>query len=321
MAFPDIHSVKQAAAQRVAEAPNARRLILIHSGIPAALSLVLTLLSYLLGQQIADTGGLGGVGLRSVLETLQSMLQIVSSVFAVFWAYGYTRVLLHWARGESTYDRDLLTGFRRWGVVLRAALLQMLIYSGVVLLAFQLSSFVFAATPLAQPMTQMMEQMMQDPNYMPTDAEMLDSMSAYLPFLAVSLVVIGIPVFYRLRLMDFALMDAPEKGAFFALRMSLFTTRRNCLKLVKLDLSYWWYYLLDMAIGVVYYGDVVLELMGVNVGLSSEVLLFIACIIGLLLQVGLYAWRRNQVMTTYALVYESLIYVEEPSKVQEPDDL
>lgn len=321
MAFPDIQSAKRTAAQHVAEAPNARRLILIHAGIPLALALVLTFLNYLLSRQIADTGGLGGLGMRSVLETLQSMLQIVSSVFSIFWASGYVRVLLLWTRGKRTYDGDLLEGFRRWGAVLRSALLQAVIYLAVSILAIQISSFVFAATPLAKGMTQLVEQMLQDPSYMPTDAQLLDAVRPYLPFLLVTLAVFVLPVAYRLRLMDFALMDAPEKGAFHALQMSLFATRRNCLKLVKLDFSFWWYYLLELVIGLVYYGDVLLELMGVDVGLSSEVLLFAACIIGLLLQLGLYVWRRNQVMTTYALVYENLKYVPEPERPQEPDNL
>lgn len=317
MAFPDIRQIKQTAAQRVAQCSNARRIILIHGGIPVALSLVLTFLSYLLSQKIADTGGLGGLGMRSVLETLQSMLQIISSVFSVFWAFGYSRVLLHWARGENACDRDLLAGFRRWGAVLRSTLLQAGIYLALVFLAIQISSIIFAATPMAEAMTQLAQKMMQDTNYMPTDAELLDAVAGYLPFLLVCLALTVLPVAYRLRMMDLALMDAPEKGAFFAMRMSLFATRRNCLKLVKLDLSFWWYYLLELLTGVVYYGDVILELCGVEVGISSGALLFIACVIGLGLQLGLYVWRRNQVMTTYAMVYEQLKYVPEPMPAQD----
>ena len=54
-----------------------RKWILIHSGITLGVGLALTLIDYLLERQIGTTGGLGGVGLRAVLSTAQSVLQLV----------------------------------------------------------------------------------------------------------------------------------------------------------------------------------------------------------------------------------------------------
>ena len=55
-----------------------------------------------------------------------------------------------------------------------------------------------------------------------------------------------------------------------------------------------------------YYGDWILELMGVDLGISSELLLFAACAVGLVSQLLLYVWRKNQVTTVYALAYYRL---------------
>lgn len=306
MAFPNISEVKQAAAQRVSQVSNARRLISIHTAVPALLSLVLTALSFFLSLQIDDTGGLGGLGARSMLEALQNMLQILSVVFSVFWGAGLVSTVLCWSRGDRVEDRDLLAGFRHWGPVLRSALLKILIYLGAIILANQLSSIIFSMTPLSAGMLELAEKMNANPGFMPSDTELLDAALSYLPFLALALAVVVIPVYYRLRMMDFALMEAPEKGAFFALRMSVFMTRRNCLKLFRLDLSFWWFYLLELCTAVVYYADLVLSLAGVQTGISSEVLLFVSCTVGLLLQCALYIWRQNQVSTTYAMVYRQL---------------
>lgn len=306
MVFPDNPTVKATAAHRLQNVPNATRLVLIHSAIPAAITLVLTFISYLLSLQIADTGGLGGLGTRSLLETAQSMLQIIGSVFSVFWAYGYSRILLHWSRGERAWDADLLEGFRRFGPVLRTMLVQLFIYIGAVFLAAQLSSIVFAMTPLAENMYTLVEQMMEDPGFMPTEEAMLSAIAGYIPFLMAGLLVVLLPITYRLRLMDLALMDAPGKGAFYAMRTSLVMMRGNCMKMFKLDLSFWWFYLLDLLVTAVYYGDVLLQLFGVETGLSSAALMFAACAIGLAVQTGLYVWRKNQVMTAYAVVYDQL---------------
>lgn len=306
MAFPNISEVKQAAAQRVSQVSNARRLISIHTAVPAALSLVLTALSFFLSLQIDDTGGLGGLGARSMLEALQNMLQILSVVFSVFWGAGLVSTVLCWSRGDRVEDRDLLAGFRHWGPVLRSALLKILIYLGAIILANQLSSIIFSMTPLSAGMLELAEKMNANPGFMPSDTELLDAALSYLPFLALALAVVVIPVYYRLRMMDFALMEAPEKGAFFALRMSVFMTRRNCLKLFRLDLSFWWFYLLELGTAVIYYADLVLSLAGVQTGISSEVLLFVSCTVGLLLQCALYIWRQDQVSTTYAMVYRQL---------------
>ena len=306
MVFPQILKVKQAAWDRVQQQTNSRQLILLHVGIPGIISLVLTGLSYYLSLQIADTGGLGGMGLRSMLGAMQNMLQVLSMVFSIFWGIGLTAIALRWSQHQTAYKNDLLIGFRFFGPVLRTTLLKGVIYFSTAFLGFQLASMIFSMTPLAESTMEIINQMTNDATYIPSDEALMQAMTSFLPFLVIVMAVLMIPVFYRLRMTDYVLMDHPKNGAFFAVRASIFLTRRNCFKLFKLDLSFWWFYLLEVLVAAIYYGDLLLQMANINTGLSSEILMFIACVIGLGLQVALYTWRQCQVSTTYAMVYESL---------------
>ena len=311
MAFPDLRSVKQTAYRQAAQMPNARRLILLYAGVPAAVSLVLTFLSYLLSLQIRDTGGLGGLGQRSWLESAQSMLQVLSIIFSLFWAYGLHRIALRWSAGERAWDTDLLAGFHHFGPVLRAALLQVLVYFAMTFVALQISTLVFSMTPLATPMVELTQLLMEDPAFLPTEAQLLDAMVPFFPFLLVSLAVLVIPLFYRLRMMEFVLMDQPQNGALYAYRVSRYLMRGNCWRLFKLDLQFWWFYLLEVLAACLFYSDWAMQLMGIDLGLSPDVMFFAACVLGLAAQAALYVWRKGQIVTAYALVYRELMPKEQ----------
>ena len=306
MDFPNFYELRAAAGESVARDPSAKKLIAIHSGIPALISLALTALSYLLSLQISDTGGLGGLGTRSMLESLQMMLQVGNIAFTLFWSMSYVGIVTRWARGEQARTADLWEGFRQFGPVLRAGLLKGAVYFTVCFVAVQVSSIVYAASPVIEKYAVMFESMAADLSYMPSEEEMLAFLISYLPFLGIVMLLLCIPVVYRLRLMDFALMDQPKMGAFAAMRTSIVLTRHNCLNLFKLDLRFWWFYLLELAVACLYYGDWILTLAGVDLGLSPELLLFAACVVGLACQLALYIWRKNQVFTAYAMVYQKL---------------
>ena len=50
------------------------KLSAIHAGISAGVALAVTLLYYLLEKGIAQTGGLAGMGMRSILQTAATLL-------------------------------------------------------------------------------------------------------------------------------------------------------------------------------------------------------------------------------------------------------
>ena len=92
----------QVASRRSLERnPQAGKAILLHTGVVALVSLVVSGLSLLLEEQIAGTGGLGGVQTRSLLSTLQSLLYLGQIIFLPFWQIGYLFFTLHLVQATS----------------------------------------------------------------------------------------------------------------------------------------------------------------------------------------------------------------------------
>ena len=69
-----------------------------------------------------------------MLSTGQSILPLVQMLLILCWNMGYAVCALRMARRQETQPRTLLEGFRLFGPVLRAALLQGLIYFAVAFL-------------------------------------------------------------------------------------------------------------------------------------------------------------------------------------------
>ena len=114
----------------------------------------------------------------------------------------------------------------------------------------------------------------------------------------------ALPLFYRLRFAEFAVMDGA--GAMGAIAQSLRMTRKNTWKLVCLDLSFWWYYVLYGLCMVLCYGDMLLPMAGITLAVSEDVGFFLFYLLGTLCQ-WLLLWQfRGKVLTTYGMAYKTL---------------
>lgn len=304
------HRLKAAASEALSCAPNQNRLVLLWAGIGTALPLLISALTYLLEYQIADTGGLSGIGLRSVLSTIQSLLSFSSSILLPFWTLGYTFVTLQFARRESVRDSSLLEGFRRFGPILRLILLEALIYAVICIICIQAVSTILSFTPLSAPVYQVLESSQQMLLSGVVDEGVLQAIAeAMIPIFIISgivCVIVLIPVAYRLRLAALCIMDTPGCGALQAIRASFRLMRHNSFALSRLDLSFWWFYLIRVLVSVLCYGDVLLPLIGVTLPFSYGVSFFIFYIAALLVQFFLLYTANNKVQTTYALFYDTL---------------
>lgn len=302
-----------------------RTLVLIHTGVTLLLSLLVTCLDFILENQIGNTGGLGGMGLRSVLSTIQTVLRIAEYVLLPFWEFGYVFTVLRLARAQEAQPRSLLAGFRHFGPVIRFTLIQTLLYSAIALAVFYLAVMLFMFSPWATPVYEAMEPLLAGSSVL-TEEIVLDEaataaiMDAYVPILLIFgclYLIVILPLYYGLRMSSFALMDAPEKGAFAAMRTSRAMMKGSRFQLFRLDLSFWWYYLLHGLLMVVCYGDMLLPLLGVELPWSSTVSFFVFYLLSMLFQLVLYVTVKNQVEVTYALAYESLRQPpEEPVRTQ-----
>lgn len=310
----DIRSLKVKSAQSLAESTyDPKKLALLHTGAALLLSLLITVLNFLLTRSIDNTAGLAGIGTRSVLASAQSVLSTVGNIALPFWEIGFLFAALAMARKEPVGPSHLLEGFRRFRAVLRLLLLQTLLYTGVAAGCFYAATTLFLFTPLSDGMTAAVEKLMAG-----TDAATLVQQSdvvteAVMPYMiplyvifAVLLLVVAVPLFYRFRMAQFALMDRETPGARAAMKASSRMTRRKRLFLFKLDLSFWWFYGAQVLILVIAFGDALLKLIGIVLPVSDDAAMFLFFGAQLLLQLALAWYCGSYVQTTYAHCYDLL---------------
>lgn len=304
-------AIRTAANGSLERAEKPGRVILIHTGTILLISLLLTAADFLLNRQISTTGGLSGMGMRSILTTIQSVLRLTQAVVLPFWQIGYTHYTLKVAQGQSAGLSDLTEGFRRFGPVLRLKALMAGIIAILVFASAYASSMIFMLTPWAAPMMQEMEELMATTV---DEQALMDAIVAMAEDITVPVMIIfslcflagSIFLFFRFRLAELWLMDHPQGGALAALRESRQLMRGNWKAMLRVDLSFWWFYLLEVLVTVLCYGDVVLGAMGVEMttdAFGSYILFFV---LYLCAQLALYWWKRNEVAVTYAHAYMQL---------------
>ncbi len=289
---------------------NFFRLTLIHSAITLGISTLVTILNFLLSRQIANTTGLSGISTRTTLTAMQTMLSLGLSAALPFWDMGILRVALLTTRGQTPSVSTLPEGFRRFGPVLRTFLLRLLLIFGVGFACLQAASILFMLSPLSYRTMEVMEQLLAQ-----MDASQLQAMDpaaveALLPTLIPVYVIFGallcgilVPLLYRLRLLDFAIMDTAP-GARAALRQSIVRMRGNRLAFFRLDLSFWWYYGMQILAAALAYADILLDWLGVPI--HGDVAFFLFYFLSLAAQL-LLTWQfAPRVLTTCALAYEEL---------------
>lgn len=284
------------------------KLVLIHTGLVQLVSLVLAVLDYYLEQQIGGTGGLSGLGSRSVMQTAQMVLSMAHAAALPFWQVGYLFVALKMTRGRHVDTGDLAAGFHCFFPMLRLLLIQGMLYVAIAIMVSYPAGILFMLSPWAGSLFSidfmtaetfdteaMMEAMMS--------AEVLIPMACIFAMLYLAILI---PVFYRMRMARYCLFDDPQMGAMAAIRKSFRMMKGNANAMLKLDLSFWWYYVLGGLTIAVTYLDVLLPAAGVVLPWSGAVCYFGSFILGGICQVLLHWWRKNQVEVTYAHAYEIL---------------
>lgn len=314
----DRRGLKNAAGDALAQASrNPKRIILIHTAVSLGIMLLVAVLDYVLSGQIENTGGLSGLGTRSVLTTVQSILQMVQMAVLPFWEIGYLYAAMKMAVKEPAEPGTLLEGFRRFGPLFRIMLLKGLIFLVLGFVCTYVATQIFVMTPFSTPMLEAMAPVLNDPALMESaageealmqvvDQALDDAMLPLLIITGILLCLVYIPISYRLRLVNYSVLENPREGALVAFRRSFRLMRGNCLEMFLLDLSFWWYYLLQILINLVCYGDLILSLAGVSLPWSGELSFFLFYILALAGQFVLYFLARNKVEVTYVTAYHVL---------------
>lgn len=316
MTIRDRKALRQTAGRRLQVASyRPSRLVLIHSGIALGASLVVAIVQYILQQQTHRHTGLSGVETRVILETAATVLSVIVMVLQPFWNMGLIYAALRIARGKSDYPHTLAEGFRRWAPVLRLNLMLLLIYGILCFAAMYASSILFVFTPAGAELGQQLQEMIlsgQFSDYYEVAAALpqetiMELYRVVLPIFAVVAFVLLTPAFYRMRMANYVLMDQYGTGAWKAVRTSSRLMRRKGFQLFKLDLSYWWYYLLSLVVTVPMYADLLLGAMKISVPVADEVIMLAGHAVYVVLMLVLDGIALPKIMTTYALAYDALL--------------
>ena len=292
-----------------------RRLVFLHTLISLGFLFLLTCIDYVLSNYIANTGGLSGLGMQSVLQTAQALLQFVARLLIPFWELGIIAAAIRFARGQNAEPDTLLSAFRRFFPVLRMMLLRYLRYGIVLLLCIQLSSFLFVMTPFSSGLEEaiaplLTEHNLQNPELLTQLVMEAITIWDFVPLfviLAALVCVLLIPLFYRFRMTNYLIMDAAHPKAFATLRASQLLMQGNCWALFRLDLKFWWYYALQLVGLLLSYSDLLLPMLGVTLPFSEDIAAFVSLGLYCIYSLGLYTWARGYLETTYGIVYDSLL--------------
>jgi len=314
----DLRSRRNAALAAAQYHPG--KLALIYTAVAVGVSLILTVVDLLLTERIGETGGLSGMDLRTLLTTVKSVLWILSMALMPFWDMGFVYGAMKMSRQQKTGPGDLFRGFRRFGPVLRLKLLQVMIYMLLGVLSTNIGSMVFLMTPFAAPLAEYV--MALDPTAL--DAAALDPVAlaeamegVLLPmYLIMGLVaaVIILPVAYRFRMARYLILDDPETGALTALGTSNRLMRHNRGALLRLDLSFWWYYGLQLLCTAVAYSDVLAEALGVTLPVSATAAMLVCFVLYCLARLVVAWFFASPVETTYAVAYEALCRMQKDAE-------
>lgn len=308
MTIRDISGLKQDARQALDACSGQKQTVFVYTAVLVGLSLALSAADFILTEMISGTGGLGNLGTQTILSTLQAMLPIVQLLLLLGWNAGYAVAVLRITRRQHADHRTLTEGYSLFWQMLRAMLLEGMVYFTLTMLSFYLSMQIYMFTPWARELAILLEPAL--PGILSTGTLVLDdalfvpAMKLMAPMLLIFSLVyfaFSIPVSYRFRMSTFCLIDAPQAGALNALRTSRRIMRRNCFQLFKLDLSFWWYHgLMALATGIQ-----MLPLTNL-IPLDFD-LVFYLCYGAYLALISLvYVFLRNRVEVAYAAAYETL---------------
>ena len=124
MAILNPNELKAMSRDRIAACGDRTgKLVLLFTGVSVALTMAVSGLNLYLSEQISNTGGLGGLGMRSVLQTIQTLLSYFNTFFSPFWQAGFVYAMICVARNMMPEYSNMGRGLKRFGSVLSLSLL------------------------------------------------------------------------------------------------------------------------------------------------------------------------------------------------------
>lgn len=307
-------AIRAAALESLAIQADHRKVPLFYAGFSALLSLAVTVISYFLAQRIDHLTGLANMGTRAVFSTVKSTLPVAQMLFIIIWELSYQMCALRYARRRAVEPRDLKDGFFLFGPLIRAKLLMGFVYVGLAIGSMYLSIFIFMMLPISNTFYEIVTPLMEsvtvlNPTIVLDEATLVAASAAVWPALiifALVFAVVSLPTFYGFRMVNFCIIDNGRRGALAAMKASRAMMKGRKWHLFKLDFSFWWFFLLESAIGILCYLDVILPMVGITLPWSSTISYYAFYILSLACQVALYWAYLNRVTVSRAIFYDAI---------------
>lgn len=318
-------NLKKRAATLVKRTPSFQKLVLIHGAISFGVVLAVYAIQVLLNLVTTNQSGLDGIGTSALFKTATSTLSVICNLLLPFWEVGILYAAIRVTRRQDTDFSDLTRGFRRWGAVLRFYLLIivafilifMLLTNALSIVLGILMPFYLILFPMPDSVSSSMEafekQLMDMANMEDPTAILQmfpkDVLIYVLPMIILMLLisfVVTFHLYYRIRMSQYLLMDDPAMGAMAAVMISNQMTKGNKWNLLKLDLSIWWYYLLQFLISSIVWIPDILSFTGISLPLSPNTAFLLFQAITAIASIGLLWLFGARVQAIYACAYDVL---------------
>ena len=302
--------IRAMARQRLKSVPySVRKLTLFYVGATMLLNILLTGVNFLLNREISTAGGVDGLNIRTTLTVVQLVLMLVVTLVTPFWNLGYTGVAMRTARNRESEPGDLLDGFYMIFPALRLFLCLFAVMMIVCIGATQGATMLYSLTPMYENSMADLQALLEstagmDGAVVMDEATAMEILKELWPvYLLAAMAAIGalVILFYRLRLAEFQLVDG-ETGAIRNLLTSNRKMKGKCMAFFRLDLSFWWYFLLQAVAVAVAYGDLLIP---------GDIAFWGFYLGSCALQVLIAALFMPRVATTYALAYDEVTKEQE----------
>ena len=315
-------NLRASAWTALAENPgDPRKMVAVYIAITSGATLLVDILLTVLASKISQTGGLGNMGTRTILSTISSVLPIVQTLLIMVIHLGYQKATMKVVRRQAVAPATLKEGLPALARLIRVTLLMGGLYLILAFLAMYGASFLFTLTPLSNAFYDVVMPLLSEGGdiytLLASDpvllAQVAGAMLPVFPIFALIFAMMAAPFYYGYRMVNYCLLDERRMGARRAMRESTRMMKGHRLSLLKMDLSFWWYFLAQGLIGCLLYHDTLLPIIGVTLPWPQMVSHYVFLVLYLVLAAVLCYFFMNRVETTYAAVYDHIRPKTEPT--------
>ncbi len=243
--------------------------------------------------------GLDGMGSVTMIQTVHELLSTASSLLIPLWTLGFTAAIMAFMDWQDPADTVLLKGMRRWWDFLKLYLLEGIFMFFLMIAVSMPIGFLVSLTPWGrEPVNLPDPEIVGEVKYI---AAAVDAAAPLLILYALAFLVVGMFFAYRLRFTNYLILNG-WIGVFSAMVTSFQMTKGYVWSMIKLDLSFWWYYLVT---GVLMGAYVAVVLLGLDLGFSFHTVFWLCCVLYALGVLALDVFAKPRVIAANVLIWRS----------------